>query len=136
MYVYCEPDKSDKLLQFILEVQQKIYQKLALPHRVVRIATGDLSAPAYEKYDIEYYSPADKKYRELTSCSNCTDFQTRRLAVRYKDQSGKNQFAHSLNGTAVTSTRTLIAILENYQLRDGSIEVPKVLQKYYGDKKL
>lgn len=136
MYAYVKPSESDKMLDKILKIEENIYQKLSIPYRVVRIATGDLSAPAFKKFDIEYYSPSEKIYRELTSCSNCTDFQTRRFNVKYKDDSNKNIFAHSLNGTAVTSSRTLIAILENYQLRDGSVEIPKVLQKYYGDKKL
>ncbi len=124
-------------MQKILSLQEKIYQKLNIPYRVARIATGDLSAPAYKKYDLEYYSPSENIYRELTSCSNCTDFQTRRLNVRYRDGSGdKLHFAHSLNGTAITSSRTLIAIIENYQTKDGSVNIPEVLQKYYGANKL
>ncbi|MDP4038388.1 MAG: serine--tRNA ligase [bacterium] len=136
LYIFCKLEGSNNYLQKILALQEKIYQKLNIPYRVTRTATGDLSASAYEKYDLEYYAPAENKYRELTSCSNCTDFQTRRLNIRYRDKDNKLQFAHSLNGTAITSSRTLIAIIENYQTKDGSVNIPEVLQKYYGANKL
>jgi len=132
MYVFCKPDESDAWLQKIVEIEEKICKDLQIPYRVVRIAAGDMSAPAYEKYDLEYYSPAEKDYRELTSCSNCTDFQARNLNIRYRNDDGKLEYAHTLNGTAVVSSRMPIAILENYQQADGTIKVPKVLQKYYG----
>lgn len=132
MYTFCKPDDSDKQLQKILNIEEKICKELELPYRVVRIATGDLSAPAYQKYDIEYYSPAEKQYRELTSCSNCTDYQSRNLNIRYRNADGELDFVHTLNGTVATSSRLLIAILENYQLANGTIQIPKVLQKYYG----
>lgn len=132
MYVFCMPTQSDEWLQNILKIEEKICQGLSIPYRVVRIAAGDMSAPAYEKYDVEYYSPAEKQYRELTSCSNCTDFQARNLNIRYRDQSGKLEFVHTLNGTAVVSSRMPIAILENYQRPDGTVAIPDALQKYYG----
>ena len=132
MYIFCQSDQSDQLLQEILAIEKRICQSLEIPYRVVRIAAGDLSAPAYEKYDVEYYSPVENEYRELTSCSNCTDYQARNLNISYKDRDGKKQFAHTLNGTAVVSSRMPIAILENHQQADGSILLPKVLHNYYG----
>ncbi|MDQ5943277.1 MAG: seryl-tRNA synthetase [Patescibacteria group bacterium] len=132
MYVFCKPEESDTWLQKIVEIEEKICKELQIPYRVIRIASGDMSAPAYEKYDLEYYSPAEKDYRELTSCSNCTDFQSRNLNIRYRNDEGKLEFAHTLNGTAVVSSRMPIAILENYQQADGTIKIPKLLQKYYG----
>jgi len=135
LYIFCRASESDRYLKEILGLQEKIYQKLQIPYRITRTATGDLSAAAYQKYDLEYYSPYDNTYRELTSCSNCTDFQTRRLNIRYRE-GDKLLFAHSLNGTAITSSRSLIAIIENYQNPDGSVSIPLVLRKYYGATKL
>lgn len=136
MYIFCAPDQSDALLQKIVSIEEKICQGLEIPYRVVRIAAGDLSAPAYEKYDIEYWSPAENEYRELTSCSNCTDYQARNLNIRFRNAEGKLEFVHTLNGTAAVSSRAPIAILENHQQPDGSVSIPKVLEKYYGSDKL
>jgi seryl-tRNA synthetase len=136
MYVFCRPEDSEEYLQKILELEQKICQSFEIPHRVVRIAAGDLSNPAYKKYDVEYYSPAEKEYRELTSCSNCTDYQARNLNIKYRDKSGQLKYVHTLNGTAVVSSRMPIAILENHQQADGSIKLPKILHKHYGGKVL
>lgn len=136
MYIFCQAEQSDKLLQEILKIEKQICQSLEVPYRVVRIAAGDLSAPAYEKYDVEYFSPAENEYRELTSCSNCTDYQARNLNIKYRDQNGELQFAHTLNGTAVVSSRMPIAILENHQQADGSVKLPKILHKYYGGEEL
>lgn len=132
MYVFCKAEESNQRLQDILSVEKKICEAFQIPYRVVRIAAGDLSAPAYEKYDVEYYSPAEKEYRELTSCSNCTDYQARNLNIRYRNQDGELSFAHTLNGTAVVSSRMPIAILENHQTKDGRIALPKAIAKYYG----
>ena len=132
MYIFCTPSDSDEQLQKILSIEEKICKDLELPYRVVRIAAGDLGAPAYQKYDVEYYSPAEKQYRELTSCSNCTDYQSRNLNIRYRNESGELEFVHTLNGTVATSSRLLIAILENYQQANGTVRIPQVLQKYYG----
>ncbi len=132
MYVFCHPDQSNNWLQKIVEIEEKICQELNIPYRVVRIAAGDMSTPAYEKYDLEYFSPAEKDYRELTSCSNCTDFQARNLNIRYRTENGKLDYVHTLNGTTVVSSRMTIAILENYQQVDGTVKIPEVLQKYYG----
>lgn len=136
MYVFCKPKESDDILQKILEIEKKICEAMEIPYRVVRIASGDMSAPAYEKYDIEYYSPIDKEYRELTSCSNCTDYQSRNLNIKYKNENGQNSYVHTLNGTAVVSSRMPIAILENHQLQDGKIKLPKIIAKYYGSDEL
>jgi len=136
MYVFCKAEESDAKLQQILSIEKKICEAFEIPYRVVRIACGDLSAPAYEKYDVEYYSPAEKEYRELTSCSNCTDYQARNLNIRYRDEQGVIQYAHTLNGTAVVSSRMPIAILENHQTKDGKIKLPDVIAKYYGSDEL
>jgi len=127
---------SDPAFHEIIALEEEIYQKLGIPYRVVNICTGDTSAPAYIKYDLEYWTPVDKTYREITSCSNCTDFQARRLNIRHRDENNELKFAHTLNGSAVTSTRTIIAILENYQQADGSVKIPEVLQKYTGFKEI
>ncbi len=103
---------------------------LKIPYHVLKICTGDLGRPAAAKYDIEAWLPSEGRYRETHSTSNCTDFQARRLNIRYKDKSGKLNFVHTLNGTAFAVGRTLIAIIENYQQKDGSIIVPEALKKY------
>lgn len=135
MYVFCKPADSDKTLQQILKLEEKICDQLQIPYRVVRIAAGDLGAPAYQKYDLEYWSPVDESYRELTSCSNCTDYQARNLNIRTRGKDGKTQFCHTLNGTAVAFSRVFIALLENLQTKDGKVEVPKALQSYMGGAK-
>jgi len=132
LYAFAAPETSADLLQRILGLEEKICQALEIPYRVIRIAAGDLSAPAFHKYDVEYWSPSDNTWRELTSCSNCTDFQARRLNIRHRGADGQLGYAHTLNGTAITSTRTLIAILENHQTADGQVKLPVALQKYYG----
>lgn len=132
MYVFCAPNQSNEWLQKILEIQQQICQNLKIPYQLVRIAAGDMSTPAFEKYDINYFSPAEKQYRELTSASNCTDFQSRNLNIRFRNSDGNLEFAHTLNGTAVVSSRMLIAILENYQTANGTIHLPAPLQQIYG----
>lgn len=103
---------------------------------MVQICTGDLGRPAAAKYDIEAWFPSEGRYRETHSTSNCTDFQARRLNIRYRDKSGKLNFVHTINGTAFAIGRILIAIIENYQQKDGSILVPEALQRYVGFKKI
>ena len=105
-----------------------------MPYHVVNIAAGDLGAPAAKKYDIEYWSPVDNQYRELTSCSNCTDFQARNLNIRVRRSDGSLQVLHTLNGTAVSLARSLVAIIENYQTDDGKLRVPEVLRPYLGNR--
>lgn len=129
MFSFCHPSQSSKEHELLLSIEEKILQELELPYQVVNICGGDLGAPAAKKYDCEVWIPTQKKYRELTSCSNCTDFQARRGGIKYKDDKGLH-LLHTLNGTAMASTRTLIAILENNQQKDGSVKVPKVLQSF------
>ncbi len=132
MYIFARPESSDAELEKIVALEEKIFQALEIPYQVTRTPSGDLSAPAYKKYDLEYFSPVDDGYRELTSCSNCTDYQARRLNIRFRNAEGKLEHVHTLNGTAVNSTRTLIALLENHQQADGGVRIPEALQKYYG----
>ena len=129
MFSFCHPDKSEEEHELIRSLEEEIMTELGFHYQVVNICGGDLGAPAAKKYDIEVWIPTQGKFRELTSCSNCTDFQARRSNIRYKDATG-NHTLHTLNGTAVAMTRTLIAIMENFQKRDGSIEVPKCLKPY------
>ena len=129
MYIICTPDKSEEMHQELLEIEKEIFKSLEIPYRVVYVCTGDLGAPAYRKYDLEAWMPMRNDYGEITSTSNCTDYQARRLNVRYVDN-GKKQYVHTLNGTAVAISRALIAILENHQQADGSINIPKVLTPF------
>jgi seryl-tRNA synthetase len=131
MFSFCSPEKSAEEHLLLLSLEEKIMQLLGVPYRVLRICTGDLGDPAAAKYDIEAWMPGQNQYRETHSTSNCTDYQARRLNIRYKDaKTQKTEFVHTLNGTGLAIGRALIAIIENYQQKDGSIKVPKVLQKY------
>lgn len=132
MYVFCLPKDSEAWHEKLVEIEEDICRLLEIPYRVVRIAAGDLGAPAYKKYDLEYWSPVEGEYRELTSCSNVTDYQARRLAVRTRTGEGTRP-VHTLNGTAVAFSRTFIALLENHQQPDGKVKLPLALHKYYGD---
>ena len=129
MYAYTLPGQSVEVHEKILAVEEEIYQELGIPYRVINIASGDLGAPASKKYDIEYWSPVDGSYREITSCSNCTDYQARNLNIRVRRENGDLQVVHTLNGTAVSLARCLVAAIENFQ--DGEdLVLPKVLQPY------
>ncbi len=138
MFIYCRPEESEALHQEILAIEQEIADGLGFPYRVIDIASGDLGGPAYRKYDIEAWMTMKGEggkqgdYGEITSTSNCTDYQARRLNIRYKNAAGETEFVHTLNGTAVVLSRFPIAILENFQNADGSITLPEVLQKYMG----
>ena len=134
MYIFTTKEDSEKMHQEILSYEEKIWQALNIPYRVVNIAAGDLGAPAAKKYDIEYWSPVDNAYRELTSCSNCTDFQARNLNIRVRRKNGEVEILHTLNGTAVSLARSIIAIVENYQQSDGSLIVPEVLKPYLSER--
>lgn len=136
LYVYCAPEDSEQWHKKILEIEEEICQMLEIPYRVVRIAAGDLGAPAYKKYDIEYWSPPDKTYHELTSCSNVTDYQARRINIKYRTPQGTTDYVHTLNGTAIVLSRVPIALIENHQNKDGSVLIPKTLQKYLGQDKI
>jgi len=134
MFSYTTPENGDKEHEFLLSMEEKLMQALELPYQVSKMCSGDLGGPAARKYDIEAWMPGQNKYREVTSTSTTTDFQARRLNIKYKDKN-KTGFVHMLNGTGF-SERPLIAILENYQQKDGSVKVPKVLQKYLGFKQI
>lgn len=138
MVVFSEPEKSWEMHEEILAIEKEILNDFGLPYQVVNICSGDLGLPAAKKYDLEAWLPGQKKYREMTSTSNTTDFQSRRLNIKYKKSAdGKegNALVHTLNGTVVTD-RALIAIIENYQQKDGHITVPKVLRKLAGFEKI
>ena len=132
MYAFALPEKSQEIHQQILDIEEEIWQDLGIAYRIINIAAGDLGAPAAKKYDIEYWSPVDENYRELTSCSNCTDFQARNLNIRVRRNDGTTDVLHTLNGTAVSLARSLVVILENYQNPDGTLAVPEVLRPYMG----
>ncbi len=132
MYAFSLPEQSQEMHEKILAIEEEIWQALGVPYQVINIAAGDLGAPAAKKYDIQYWSPVDEKYRELTSCSNCTDFQARNLNIRARRKDGSVEVLHTLNGTAVSMGRSLIVILENYQNEDGTLTVPEALQPYMG----
>ena len=134
MYIFCLPEESKKMHEMILGVEEEIWRELGIPYRVINIAAGDLGAPAAKKYDIEYWSPVDQTYRELTSCSNCTDFQARNLNIRVRRENGKVETLHTLNGTAVSLARTMVAVIENYATPDGKLKIPEVLKPYLGEK--
>lgn len=135
MFGFTGPDvaQSDALHQEILAIEERIFQGLGVPYRVIDTPSGDLGGPAYRKFDLEAWMPGRGEYGEVTSCSNCTDFQSRRLGIRCKSADWKGtRFVHTLNGTAIAVTRAIIAILENYQQPDGSVIVPEVLRKWVG----
>lgn len=135
MFSFCDPNQSKKEHDLIVSLQEKIVSGLGLPYQIVAVCAGDLGLPSARTIDLETWIPGEGKYRETHSSSNCTDFQARRLKIRYKD-GDKSVFVHTLNGTAVAIGRMLIAILENYQQEDGSVKVPEVLQKYCGFKEI
>ncbi|MBI1833885.1 MAG: serine--tRNA ligase [Candidatus Andersenbacteria bacterium] len=130
MFSLTTPDKSTEEHEFILEMQRALLNSLQLPYRVINIATGDLGAPATKKYDIETWLPGEGVYRETNSASNTTDYQSRRLNIRYRTGEGKKQYVHMLNGTAFAIGRILIALTENHQQADGSIVIPEALHPY------
>ena len=134
-FVFCKPEESWKLHEELIQNAEELIQKLGLPYRVVNVCTGDIGTVAAKKYDIEAWMPAQNAYREIISCSNCTDYQARRLGIRYREKEGAptKGFVHTLNSTALATGRTIVAILENYQQEDGSIVIPKILRKFMDD---
>jgi seryl-tRNA synthetase len=140
MFVYCLPEESGKFHEELRSVEEEIFSGLEIPFRVVDTCTGDLGAPAYRKWDLEAWMPGranpplrnDGDWGEVTSTSNCTDYQARRLNIKYKDDDGKNKFVHMLNGTAIAISRGIIAVLENFQQADGTVKLPKALVPYCG----
>ena len=131
MFSFVHPDRSREEHDFLLAREEELVQALEIPYRVVNVAVGDLGAPAAKKYDIEAWFPGQERYREITSTSNTTDYQSRRLKIRFKDDAGKNRLVHTLNGTAITG-RALIALVENHQQADGTVVIPEALRPYTG----
>ena len=133
-FVFCKPEQSWKIHEELIRNAEELVQKLGLPYRVVNVCTGDLGTVAAKKYDVEVWMPAQKAYREIISCSNCTDYQARRLNIKYREKEGEppKGFVHTLNSTALATGRTMVAILENYQQEDGSVIIPEALRKYMG----
>lgn len=140
MFAFTKPDQSEEMLDYFCDLECKLFDSLGIPYHVIDTATGDLGGPAYRKFDLEAWMPGRGKngeYGEVTSASNCTDYQSRRLDIRYKVPGEKGtKFVHTLNGTAIAISRALIAIIENGQQADGSILVPDVLQKYVGKQRI
>jgi seryl-tRNA synthetase len=135
MFVFCEPERSREEHDYLLSVEEELASELGVPYRVMNIAAGDLGASATKKYDVEAWFPAQQRYREITSTSNTTDYQARRLQVRYRRDDGSLAPVHTLNGTAVTA-RLLLAIMENFQEEDGSYAVPEALEHFGAPRKI
>lgn len=132
MVKLAKPEESYNELEKMTQNAENILQKLNLPYRVVALSTGDMGFSAAKTYDLEVWIPAQDTYREISSCSNCEDFQARRAMIRYRDENGKVQYVHTLNGSGLAVGRTVAAILENYQNEDGSVTIPEVLVPYMG----
>ena len=135
-FIFCRPEDSWKLHEELMKNAEEIFQKLGLPYRIVNICTGDIGAVAAKKHDLEVWMPVQDCYREAISCSNCTDYQARRLNIRYGKEGGKKELVHTLNSTAIATGRVMVAIMENFQNKDGSINIPKALQPYMNGLKL
>jgi seryl-tRNA synthetase len=137
MFAYTRPEESDAMLDHLRTLECRIWDGLGIPYRVVDTATGDLGGPAYRKFDLEAWMPGRGDFGEVTSTSNCTDYQARRLNIRYRSKGEKGtKLVHTLNGTAIAISRGIISVMENYQQADGSIVVPEVLRKYVGVEKI
>ncbi|MBI3305302.1 serine--tRNA ligase [Candidatus Parcubacteria bacterium] len=132
MFVYIKPEDSPKLHAELLALEEALWQGLGIPYRVVEMCTGDLGAQAARKFDLEAWMPGRNDWGEVTSTSNTTDYQARRLGIKYRKASGETGYVHTLNGTAIATSRAIIAILENFQKKDGSVAMPKALQPYLG----
>jgi seryl-tRNA synthetase len=135
-FIFCKPEDSVKLHEELLSNAEELLQKIGLAYRIVNVCTGDIGTVAAKKYDIEAWMPAQNGYREVVSCSNCTDYQGRRLGIKYREKEGAapRGFVHTLNSTAIATGRTIVAIIENNQLADGTIKIPEVLRKYMGNR--
>lgn len=136
MFSFSTPEKSEEEHSFLVSMQEKLMQTLELPYRVVEICTGDMGWTDRRAFDIETWMPGEGKYRETNSCSNTTDFQARGINAKFKNEKGKKEFVHMLNGTAFAIGRTLIAIIENNQTKEGTIKIPKILQEFMGKEEI
>ena len=132
LFSFCHPEKSKEEHKFLVDFEEKLWQELEIPYQLVHLSTGDMSRPSASTMDIEAWLPGQNRYREVSSASNTTDFQARRLNIKYKTKNSKKEFVHMLNATGFPIGRAIIAILENYQQKDGSVKIPRVLQKYTG----
>jgi len=136
MFVFTKPDDSPKMHEELLKIEEELWQGLEIPYRVLEMCTGDLGAQAVRKFDLEAWMPGRGDWGEVTSTSNTTDYQARRLGIKFKNDLGKSEFVHTLNGTAIATSRAIVAILENYQTKDGTVKIPKALQDYVGKKEI
>ena len=136
MFAFTTPDESEEIHDEMVGIEERIFQGLGLPYRVVDICTGDLGGAAYRKYDLEAWMPGRSEFGEVTSTSNTTDYQARRLAIRYRKEGGRPQLLHTLNGTAIAMSRALISLLEIYQQQDGTVVLPEALVPYVGKERL
>ena len=136
MFAFTTPENSEAIHEEMVEIEERIFQGLGLPYRVVDICTGDLGGAAYRKYDLEAWMPGRDDFGEVTSTSNTTDYQARRLRIRYRKEGGRPQLLHTLNGTALAMSRALISLLEIYQQEDGSVKLPEVLIPYVGKERI
>jgi len=136
LFIFCKPGESDEMYNHIRKVEEEIISGLEVPYQVIDVASGDLGGPAYRKFDMEAWMVMKNGYGEVTSASNCTDFQARRLNIRYRKENGETEFVHTLNGTALNNSRWPLIIAENFQTKDGSIKIPKALQKYMDFKEI
>jgi len=137
MFAFTLPGESDAMLEHLRDLECRLFDGLEIPYRVVDTATGDLGGPAYRKFDLEAWMPGRGEYGEVTSTSNCTDYQARRLGIRYRTKGEKGtRLVHTLNGTAIAVGRALIAILENHQQADGSVVIPQPLRPFVGKERI
>ena len=134
MIKFTTPETSFEELEGMVGDAEYILQQLGLPYRVMLLSAGDMGFSAAKCYDLEVWLPSQNTYREISSCSNCADFQARRMKIRYKNEQGKNTLVHTLNGSGLAVGRTLVAILENYQQADGSVIIPEALRPFMGGK--
>ena len=132
MFVFCKPEDSEKEHKNLLKTEEELMEDLKIPYQVLDICTGDLGKPAAKKYDIEAWMPGQQRYRETHSTSNCTDYQSRGLEVKYRNNKNSLEFVHTLNGSGLATSRLMVSLLENNQTPEGKVIVPKVLQKYTG----
>jgi len=132
LVAFARPEESYEELERLTEAAEAVLQGLGLPYRVVTLSTGDMGFAAAKSYDLEVWVPSQGTFREISSCSNCEAFQARRANIRYRRQNGKTDFVHTLNGSGLAVGRTLVAILENFQQRDGSVLIPEILRPYLG----
>ena len=133
---FTKPEESQSALESLTNDAEEVLKLLGLPYRVVLLSSGDIGFSAAKTYDIEVWLPGQNRYREISSCSNTRDFQARRASIKFKDSSKKKQFVHTLNGSGVAVGRCVVAILENYQQKDGSIKIPEALIPYFGKDKI